>query len=79
MKKYLFIFLVAIALNVSTQNVGAQLWEKHRITVSISSEEDNVTAEFLRCVKERQYTLEKKLFLLVCLGNAETVCTTDTS
>lgn len=67
MKKFFLIILLATALNFSYQPSISVPFEKHRITIAVSSEDDLATADVLRESSQRKSVIRASVYMEVLL------------
>lgn len=67
MKKFFLILLLATALNFSYQPTISVPFEKHRITIAVSSEDDLATADVLRESSQRKSAVRASVYMEVLL------------
>ena len=67
MKKFFLILLLATALNFSYQPTISVPFEKHRITIAVSSEDDLATADALRENNQRRSAIRAAVYMQILL------------
>jgi hypothetical protein len=78
-KKFLLIIILATALNLSYQPSNSVPFEKHRISIAISTEDDLATAEAVREISDRRTAIRASIYMTVLLIDKGSCRKLDTS
>ncbi len=78
-KRILLIFLISVALNFSYRPAVSVPFEKHRITISVTSEEESAMAESIREVISRKFAIQVSLSMMLINSQISCRCFIDSS